>query len=73
MSDVFVAILWGWIVWKYGKNVEKCGKCPALAPKKEKMADFCGFAGVFCVKKGVFFAKKCPKVGRLFVVVIVSW
>lgn len=62
MSDVFVAILWGWIVWKYGKNAKKCESYPALAVKNEKMADFCGFASVF-VPKRAFFYKKMPQSG----------
>ena len=37
------------------KMVKNGGFCPALAGKKiEKMADFCGFTGVFVTGGGVF-------------------
>ena len=73
MSDVFVAILCGWIVWKYGKNAQKYGKCPALAVKNEKNGGFLRVCVCFCAKKGVFCKKMPPKWGGCLLCFIVSW
>lgn len=45
---------------KMWKNVENA---LLWCQKNEKMADFCGFASVFCVKKGVFLQRNAPKWG----------
>ena len=73
MSDAFVVILCGLVVWRYGKNAKKCENCPALVSKKEKMADFCGFVGVFMPKRAFLLQKNAPKWGGCLLCFIVSW
>lgn len=55
------------------KISKKCEICPALAVKNEKMADFCGFAGVFVSKRAFFCKKNAPKWGGCLLCFIVFW
>ncbi len=62
---MFVAILCGWIVWKYGKKCAKIWKMPCSGSKKMKKWRISAGLRVFFAPKRAFFCKKMPQSGAI--------